>query len=100
MAYVHVTVTTWTADVASDERKDLVHRALAELVPLLRTLPGFASYQVFASDGQVTVASYTWDTHDQAEAGMQRARAWLQQQGMDQWVATATAYSGYMIASS
>ena len=56
--------------------QDLARRAQAGMLPLFQSQPGFVSYSIMASNGEILSFSI-WDTTEQAEAASAISRDWV-----------------------
>ena len=101
MAYVSVVEITWAVDLESHETRAIARRVREELVPDLRSQPGFISYQGIAAseDPRTSVAVVTWDSQENAEAGLRRSEAWTRDVA-SRYIASRRVYSGEDLFSS
>jgi hypothetical protein len=56
--------------------QDLARRAQEGMLPLFQSQPGFVSYSIMASNGEILSFSI-WDTTEQAEAANAISRDWV-----------------------
>jgi heme-degrading monooxygenase HmoA len=101
MAYMQVVVLTWGIDLDSAEGRSIAGTVRDELIPMLREQPGFVSSKGFAAtdEERTAVAVATWESAEQADAGIAKAAAWTEQQA-GRYLTGRTVYSGEVILSS
>jgi len=100
MAHLRVAVLKWNIDLTTDEAQRVALRVREELIPRLKSKPGFISYQGFVDSEQprTTIVVVTWASAEQAEVGMQEAVAWTQEHA-SRYLAGREGYSGEVILS-
>lgn len=100
MAHVRVLVLKWNLDLDTDEARGVAQRVQNELIPLLKSKPGFVSYQGFVDNNQprTSVVVTTWATAEQAEIGTQEATTWTQEIA-GRYLVGRELYSGDVILS-
>jgi heme-degrading monooxygenase HmoA len=101
MAYTSIVVFHVTDSVSRAEAQEIARLASEELVPLLRTQPGFQAYQLVNCGAQTrtAVAVTSWATREQSEAGAQEVAKWTND-NVGRWVASAEPYAGEVVVSS
>jgi heme-degrading monooxygenase HmoA len=72
-----VVVTRWR--VTRPPTADEARRVEQEFVPLISGQPGFRQYFLARAGDQEAVAISVWDSREQAEAGLEKTSAWVQQ---------------------
>ena len=100
MAHLRVAVAEWTVSLTADkEGQEIIRKAQEEYMPLLRGQPGFLSYEAIVPDERVSVSVFRWESAADADAGMLRGAAWLQEH-LAPWMASRYVYAGDTVASS
>lgn len=100
MAHLQVLVFKWNLDLDTDEAMRIAQRVQNEFIPLLKSKPGFVSYQGFVDTYQprTSVAVIAWDTAEQAEVALQETAAPTQEIAGRYLVGRET-YAGNVILS-
>jgi heme-degrading monooxygenase HmoA len=101
-AYATVAVFRLTDDFTPWDGQHIAQLAEDNLVPMLRALPGFRSFQLIAVGGpepRTAVAVSQWDTSDQGEAGREQAERWTEGK-VARWITAVTTYEGHIVVSS
>ena len=70
---MHVRMARYTTD---GDPHELVRRAEAGMLPLFQSQPGFRSYAIAVSDGEIFSYS-VWDSAEEAEAANAAASGWV-----------------------
>ena len=101
MAHLQVVVLKWNLDLETDEARGIARRVRDELIPLLRSRPGFISYQGFVAGDQprTSVAVVAWASAEQAAAGTREAAVWTQEHA-GRYLAGREVYAGDAILAS
>jgi heme-degrading monooxygenase HmoA len=99
MAYLRVTIATWTIDLYSNDAEDIFRRIREEGVSVFRQQPGFVRYRLMRSDPHTTIAVAEWESEELGTAGAQQYREWMRTAGIMEKISLET-YAGDIVVAS
>ena len=59
--------------------QEVVRRAEAGMLPILREQPGFVAYELITTGDSSLVSISTWRTHDEADAAVKTIGGWVKE---------------------
>jgi hypothetical protein len=97
--YLRVSVARWNSDLYSAEARRIFHQIETGGVAVFRAQPGFVRYRLMRADRSTTVAVAEWESEQLGQAGAERYRAWMRNEGiMDRL--TLETHAGEIVAGS